>query len=102
MEKSSLQVSDDQAAAVAKTENRVTLESVQAKIEQVEYVNPVFAPQMTVAIVKCRNGFVVIGESASADPKNFNAELGRKFALENATRKIWQMEGYLLCEKLAA
>ena len=101
-DKSSLQVSDEQAAAVQKTENRVTLESIQAKIAEVEYVNPKAAPHMTIAIVKLTNGYIVLGESAPADPENFNAELGQKFALENATRKIWPMEGYLLCEKLAA
>jgi len=102
MNKSSLQISDDQAAAVQQTPHRVTLDSIQSKIDQIEYYNPVFAPQMTVAIVKLSNGFIVLGESAPADPKNYDAELGRKFALENATRKIWPLEGYLLCEKLAA
>lgn len=98
----SLEVTDAESAAVQKTPNRVSLESIQAKIAHVEYYNPAVAPQMTIAIVKLTNGFVVLGESAPADPENFNAELGQKFALENATRKIWPMEGYLLCEKLAA
>lgn len=99
---SSLQISDQQSAEVQKTPNRVTLDSLHAKIADTAYYNPVFAPQMTIAIVKLSNGFVVLGESAPADPENFNAELGRKFALENAIRKIWPLEGYLLCEKLAA
>lgn len=102
MTRSSLQVSDDESAAVQKTPNRVTLESLEAKVVSVEYFNPETAPQFTMAIVKTKNGFVVTGESAPADPANFNEELGKKFALEAAMRKLWPLEGYLLCEKLAA
>lgn len=99
--KSSLEVTDEQSAAVQKTPNRVTLESIKDKIAEVEYVRPAMAPQFTLAIVKMSNGFVVTGESAPADPANFNKELGEKFALENAIRKIWPLEGYRLCNDLA-
>ena len=47
-----------------------------------------------------KNGFTVTGESACASPENFNAEIGQKIAYENARNKIWQLEGYLLKEKL--
>lgn len=100
--KSSLEVTDDEAKKVQKTENRVTLADVDAAVDDVEYINPTNTPQMTIAIVKLKNGFVVIGESAPADPANFNAELGQKFALETAKRKIWPLLGFALCEKLAA
>lgn len=99
---SSLQVTDDEAKAVQKTENRVPLNAIEEKIADVEYINPSSVPHFTLAIVRLKNGFVVTGESAPADPANFNEELGKKFARENAIRKIWPMEGYLLCEKLAA
>lgn len=56
---------------------------------------------MTVCALKLRNGFIVIGESAAASPENFNEEIGRKIARENARNKIWALEGYLLREKLA-
>ena len=48
-----------------------------------------------------RNGFTVTGESACASPENFNAEIGRKIARENAKQKIWALEGYLLKQKLS-
>jgi N4 Gp49/Sf6 Gp66 family protein len=101
-ETSSLQVSDNQAAAVQKTENRVPLSKIEEKIRDVEYINPASVPHFTLAIVRLKNGFIVTGESAPADPNNFNKELGQKFAYENAVRKIWPMEGYLLCEKLTS
>ena len=46
------------------------------------------------------NGFVVNGESACASLENFDAELGRKIAFENARDKIWSLLGYHLREKL--
>jgi hypothetical protein len=56
---------------------------------------------MTVCAIKLRNGYLVTGESAAASPENFNAELGRKIARDNARNKIWALEGYLLREKLS-
>lgn len=97
-----LQASDDQAAEVQKTENRVTLESIKGKVESVSFIHPENAAHFTLAFVKMKNGFVVTGKSAPADPANFNAELGKKFAYEDALRQVWGLEGYLLCEKLAA
>lgn len=54
----------------------------------------------TVCALTLRNGYIVTGESACVDPKLFNAEIGQKIARENAVDKIWQLEGYLLKEKL--
>ncbi|EOC5483485.1 TPA: hypothetical protein SMO11_000078 [Pseudomonas aeruginosa] len=55
---------------------------------------------VTVCCLTLRNGFTVIGESACASAANFNAELGRKIARDNARNKIWQLEGYLLRQRL--
>jgi hypothetical protein len=55
----------------------------------------------TVCCLTLRNGYRVIGESACVDADNFNAEIGRKIARENAVNKIWALEGYLLKEKLS-
>lgn len=56
---------------------------------------------LTVCCLTLRNGFTVTGESAAASPSNFDAEIGREIARENARQKIWAFEGYLLREKLA-
>jgi hypothetical protein len=55
---------------------------------------------LTFCVLVLRNGFTVTGESACASPENFNAEIGRKIARENAVSKIWLLEGYLLKERL--
>lgn len=55
---------------------------------------------LTFCVIVLENGFTVTGESACASPENFDAEIGRKIAYENARNKIWQLEGYLLKDKL--
>jgi hypothetical protein len=54
----------------------------------------------TVCLLTLVNGFQVSGESACASPENFDAELGRKIALDNARNKIWILEGYRLKQHL--
>ena len=56
--------------------------------------------QLTICCLTLENGFTVTGESACASPENFNAELGRKIAKNNAKNKIWALEGYVLKQKL--
>ena len=57
---------------------------------------------LTFCVLVLQNGFTVTGESACASPENFDAELGRKIARDNARQKIWALEGYALRNKLAA
>lgn len=56
---------------------------------------------LTICVVQLRNGFTVTGESACASPENFDAEIGRKVARQNAIDKIWPLMGYELRTKLA-
>lgn len=55
---------------------------------------------LTICVLVLENGFTVTGESACASPENFDAELGRRIAKENARAKIWPLEGYALKERL--
>jgi hypothetical protein len=64
------------------------------------YVFP--GTSLTVCALTLKNGFHVIGEAACASPENFDADIGRKIARDNARGKIWSLEGYLLRSKLAA
>lgn len=56
---------------------------------------------LTVCALTLKNGFHVVGESAAASPENFNEEIGRKIARDNARGKIWALEGYLLRSRLS-
>lgn len=97
----SLEASDAAAASVQKTPHRVTLDQINANVAQVDYYNPPSCPQLTLAIVVHANGYVVVGQSAPADPGNFDAELGKKFAREDAIRKFWPLEGFALRYELS-
>lgn len=56
---------------------------------------------ITFCVLVLKNGFTVTGESVCASPENFDAEIGRKIARENAVNKIWILEGYLLKQNLS-
>ena len=56
---------------------------------------------LTFCVLVMRNGFTVTGESACASPENFDAEIGRKIARQNAVAKVWPLMGYALKEKLS-
>ena len=81
------------------TAPRVTPDDLDSKIMRVLYhVFP--GTTLTVCCLVLSNGFAVTGESASASPENFSEEIGQQIAYAEARDKIWQLEGYLLRERL--
>jgi hypothetical protein len=58
-------------------------------------------PFLSICILVMRNGFMVIGKSAPASPENYDRELGRTYAYEDAVRQLWPLMGYALRDKLA-
>jgi hypothetical protein len=56
---------------------------------------------LTICVVRLKNGYLLVGESACASPENYDPEIGHKIARDNARNKIWALEGYLLRSKLA-
>lgn len=94
---------DIEREIVAKDLNaiRLTPEAIDASIVGEAYhVFP--GTTVTVCALTLRNGFVVIGKSASVSAENFDAEIGRKIARADARDQIWTLEGYLLRERLSA
>jgi hypothetical protein len=55
---------------------------------------------LTFCVLVLKNGFTVTGESACASPENFDAEVGRRVARENAKQKIWPLLGFALKQNL--
>lgn len=81
------------------TAPRLTPDLIDSKIVNEQYyVFP--GTTTTVCFLALANGFGTVGHSACASPENFNEELGRKIARENAREEIWALEGYLLKQKL--
>lgn len=93
---SSNEITDAESAAVAKSPNRISLEQIRSKIIDKEFFHPATLPRMTICVLLLENGFAVVGKSTPADGVNFNEELGRKFAYEDAERQVWPLEAYLL------
>jgi hypothetical protein len=78
---------------------KVTLEGIKAKIKGETYL---VLPdgKSTLCILDLENGFSIKGLSACVDPAEFDLNMGRKLAFEDAIRQIWPLEGYLLAEKM--
>jgi len=56
---------------------------------------------LTFCVLVLKNGFTVIGTSACASPENFDPDIGKKIAKQNAVNEIWPLLGYALRTKLA-
>ena len=78
---------------------KVTKESIEARIARVDYY-PLPDNKTLICNITLVNGFTVRGESACVDPRNFSMEIGKKISYDNAFDKLWELEGYLLAEKL--
>ena len=101
-----------------KTAPRVTPTDIEANIASEHYITasdavtynaggPTVVPEaslklLTFCVLVLKNGFTVTGESACASPDNFDADIGRRIARENAVQKIWPLMWYELRSKLAA
>ena len=90
-----------EAIVETKTAPRVTREHIEQQIADVEYAWPsVRNPMMCVCLITMRNGFTVHGVSAPASPANFDNEVGKRYAYDDAFRQLWPLEGYLLRQAL--
>ncbi len=110
---------EQEIQAKGKTAPRVTPADIEANIASEHYftasqalVGETRGPEwqatpkeldlLTFCVLVLRNGFTVTGESACASPENFDAEIGRKIARQNAVAKMWPLMGYHLRSNLHA
>lgn len=93
----------DEAKAVVATKPypRVTEESIKAKIASVDYHLVGEDSTGTICVITMKNGFITTGFSKSADLRNHDEEVGKRYAYDNAFKPLWQLEGYLLREQLS-
>ena len=110
---SSLEITDQASAAVA-TEPRVSLADIKAAISRTYYMTGLEATNcenvspehlkplsvMTMCVMVMRNGFMVIGKSAPASAGNYDRDLGKQYAYEDAIRQLWPLMGFSLRDRL--
>lgn len=70
---------------------------IEAKIASADYSTN---ETLTICVLTLVNGFKVVGTSACVDPRNFNEAKGREIARQKAKDQIWQLEGYLLQQRV--
>lgn len=81
------------------TAPRLTPAHIDSAIKEISYYR-VPGTTTTICSLILMNGFVVNGEAAATSLENFNEQIGKEIAYDNARDKIWQLEGYLLKQKL--
>lgn len=97
----SLSASDTRAKYVQKTPWRVSLASLKRRIKTEEVIHPACLPHMTIVIIVLDNGYALQGMSAPADPDNYDEQKGIEFAREDALRKMWPLEAYVMRDYLS-
>jgi len=89
---------------------RVTKEKIDSLMNQVEYhTHIVSGTTTTIATAILPIGIskftLAMTKSACVDPRNFNAQKGADYAIQdcvNAARdKLWELEGYHLAQKMS-
>lgn len=98
MDKPNLTLEQAQEVVASKTAPKVTKELIEGKIKNVSYIP---SEQLTICIITMNNGFHFTGTAAPASPENYDPEVGKRYAYEDAFKKIWSHEGYLLKTRLA-
>jgi Phage protein (N4 Gp49/phage Sf6 gene 66) family len=81
------------------TRSRLTPQDIDAVIKEETYTT-LPSGKVMVCELTLLNGFTVRGEAAVVSKANFNEEIGRKISRDNARNKIWELEGYLLQDRL--
>ena len=74
---------------------------IAARDNSVPYCYEASLDLLTFCVLVLKNGFTVTGESACASPENFDAEIGKQIARQNAEQKVWPLMGYALKDKLS-
>lgn len=80
--------------------NTVTETHIKGLMESAELDVKTIFGKVTVVTAKFPNGFTVVESSACVDPSNYSEEIGKQIVLERIENKLWELEGYLLQNKL--
>lgn len=79
---------------------KVSQEQIDELLNNAETQEHIFWDKELAVSYKLKNGFTISGRGACVDPANFNIDIGRQVAREDAENQLWKLEGYLLQQKL--
>lgn len=74
---------------------RLTPDNIDSTIKSQEYYR-VPNTTTTICALILNNNYVIVGKSAAVSMENFDEELGRKIAFDDARDQIWALEGYYM------
>lgn len=81
-------------------ENTVTREHIESILKKSEFICETHFDKCTVLTCRLPNGFTITESSACVDPKNYSKTIGREACMNQIRNKLWELEGYLLQNKL--
>lgn len=77
--------------------NKLTTEYLNSLVDNVGYV---YQGLLTICTITLKNGFQLVGTSACVSKDNYDVQIGRNIAYENAFAKLWELEGYALKQRI--
>lgn len=90
---------EDEIQAKGLTAPRLTPSMINDTIVYEEYYR-VANTTCTICSLVLKNGYVVVGKSAAVSMENFDEEIGKMIARDDARNQIWALEGYLLKDSI--
>lgn len=83
------------------TGNFVSTEHIESVLEESEFLvyRKVYG-NTTIVVAKLPNGFTIVESSGCVNLDNYNEEIGEKICLDKIKKKIWELEGYALQDRI--
>lgn len=85
---------------MARTKNTVTQSVIDELMESCDIEVATAFDKCTIVACKLPNGFVIVESSSCVDPANYDEDMGVDICMKNIEKKLWELEGYLLQNKL--
>lgn len=85
---------------MARKKNTVTQAVVDELMESCDIAVTTAFDKCTIVACKLPNGFVIVESSSCVDPANYDEDMGVDICMKNIEHKLWELEGYLLQNKL--
>lgn len=78
--------------------HKLTKEYIESRIATVNY-HMVTENRFMICTIHLDNGFIVTGESACNNPKDFSQKIGEEVAYDNAVDKLWSLFSFVQHER---